>query len=218
MSTAASAAQLVLFPIPTGSSNVVPDPVAANMSSSNISVFPDAGPAVSSTSRTAFLRASADAVSEAGAVGSNDYWEFTLTADSGFQLDLDEITFPFGGSSSEGDFNTFFFVRTDLDNYATTIGSNDVLVPNGTAVSGSNYEPAMLDTMSISLSGDPTYQGLDSISFRIYAYSDGSSSNQISRMSQIEVLGDVTAIPEPGVTAALLGLAGMLAVIRMRRR
>jgi len=115
LATTASAVQLVLYPIPTGSpGNVQPNPVAANMTASNLSVGAGSA-AVSTSSRTGFLFADDDATTEAGAVANNDYWEFTIDAAPGFVLDLDEITFPFGGTSQTGGFDTNFTRAQDLE-------------------------------------------------------------------------------------------------------
>ncbi|CAN5544079.1 hypothetical protein BH09VER1_BH09VER1_24450 [soil metagenome] len=93
------------------------------------------------------------------ALDSNDYFSFTLDANTGFEIDF--VSFVYTGQAS-GTGPTQFSLRSSLDNYAAAIGS------------------ASKAGTTISLS-DAAYQNLTSpITFRLYAWGASSSAGTYS--------------------------------------
>lgn len=138
-----------------------------------------------------------------------DYtYNFTLTADTGFQMDIN--SFAITTSIASGGFNAY---SVDLN------------------ADGSGFETAFLDvpltsglanlSMASSIVGDVNdYLGISTLQVRIVQYRATSNANTGPRsgFSDIVVDGSVTAIPEPS-SLALLSIALLaLAAGRMRRR
>jgi len=215
----AAAEQIVLYSMPTGDTNKNPSDVLEHVTASTWENY--GGTGVSTSTRTSFLRASDSASDAAGAIANEDYWDFTVAAETGYELDLDNLTFPIGGTSGgQAGYTATFFVRSSLDGYADTIpgSTTSVNVPSGLSTSGSNYSQVMLETLDLDLT-DPAFQDLSEITFRVYVYDNATSNHtdQIPRLSQVQLNGTVAEVPEPSTLAlAVLGLLG-LAVWGKRR-
>jgi hypothetical protein len=156
-----------------------------------------------------FVRA--DQTTEPVSPTSNDYIGFTVTPDSGYELDLTSLSFDYAFTDSAGDsgLNATFTLRSSIDGFAGNIASfNRVLTPQ----TGTPF----LNTGAIDLSG-ASYQGLtDSITFRIYLTDNSSGNSRTLRVDNVVLSGDVSVIPEPAMFA-LLGLgACLLATWRKR--
>jgi hypothetical protein len=136
----------------------------------------------------------------ATALTNNKYFQFTLTASTGFDLDLTSLTFDVarGGAGTPRGYG----VRSSADNFATNLSTADV----GTVRPA--YTP-----ISIPLTGG-TFQDLPSITFRVYSYSPAGGSSV--DYDNIVVNGTVSAVPEPATFAALA--LGTLALGFTRRR
>ncbi|MDF1738158.1 MAG: Ig-like domain-containing protein, partial [Verrucomicrobiales bacterium] len=97
----------------------------------------------------------------AEAVAEGRYFEFTVTPDSGMQMDLSALTFDAGRggiSALRG-----WGIATSVDGYATVIDSSE---PGGVPAQRPDMTP-----FSIDLSG-AEYQGLNGpVTFRVYVYS-----------------------------------------------
>jgi hypothetical protein len=141
------------------------------------------------------------------------YISFTITADNGYVLDLDQLDFDYhfqqdqGGSQDQ----VTFEVRSSVDNFASAVSGT--YEANPTTATGSTLLDATFD-----LSGG-TYDDLASIEFRLYATNDTEThNNDIVRWDNIVVSGDVTtnAIPEPASLAS--GLFGLALIAARRRR
>jgi hypothetical protein len=163
-----------------------------------------------------FTRTYVTANTAAGAIAANDYAEFSVNANPGFQLNLNSFSMNLGSNgvnaNGAGDPTTSntssFALRSSLDGYSTTIGTLSVTAPNGTTVWTSG---------SINLSG-ATYQGLSGIGFRLYMYDTFDSTTPsgftgVNRMDNIFLDATVTAVPEP-TSLALGGIASLLIIAR----
>ena len=102
------------------------------------------------------------------AVTNNSYFEFTLTADAGYHLDLSSLTFDSwkGGSGTRG-----YDARTSVDNFAATVGQADIPTTRFTST-----------PVSINLSG-ASYQDRSAITIRVYSYAGSQSSVEYDNVS-----------------------------------
>ncbi len=137
------------------------------------------------------LRAETASSSMAEAIANDAYMSFTVTADSGYFMDLDSLDFgAYPGGSSERS----FAVYSSVGGFAA--GSELLSVSYSAASSGVNLYSIDLD----SLSG---YDDLDSVEFRFYVQAENEYAS--INISNIEVTG---TIPEPA-TISLFALSGL---------
>jgi hypothetical protein len=137
----------------------------------------------------------------ATALTNNKYYQFTLSAAAGFELDLSSLTFDVargGGGTPRG-----YAVRSSADGFATNLSTADVLTVRPT------YTP-----ISIDLTG-AAFQNLPSLTFRVYSYSPAAGSSV--DYDNIVVNGNLSVVPEPTASAVLLlGAAAGLGAKRRR--
>jgi len=131
------------------------------------------------------------------ALDANDYFTFTLDADSGFAINL--TSFVYTGQLSSGSIS--FAFRSSLDNFATNIGTP--------ATSGA----------TIDLSG-AQFQNLSSaVTFRLYIWG-GTDAARTYSVNDFTFNGAViSAIPEPheyGI--AIATLLGTIIIVRRRQK
>lgn len=156
--------------------------------------------------------ASSGSDSFSGAIDLGKYFEFSLTAETGYTVDLTSITFGLGRS---GTGPRQWEWRSSTDGYAATIGTYTSLNSGLAAVGGvltnpdsdSSWAGSILD-----LSG-ASYQGLTAITFRLYGYNAESTVGTGGFQGDLSFSGQ--AVPEPA--AALLGAFGLLGLLRRRR-
>jgi hypothetical protein len=153
-------------------------------------------------------------ITEADAVAANMYFTFTLSASSA--VNLTRLTVDLGGTQSGMTFTGAAFLA---DENGSRIGDVETY-----AIGGNTSATAILDTLTVDLSGIPAYQNLSSdVTFRVYAYMASgrddiggppNPSQQIIRLDNATVHGDV--VPEPASMSLLLG--GAMWMIRRRKR
>ncbi len=133
----------------------------------------------------------------------NDYFAFTVTASSGYQLNLNGFTLTFDAlnvDGSKGKQAASWAVRTSLDSFNANVG-------NGT------FKEKAFTTETTTFNG-ATYDGLTSFEVRIYMWDPRGSSE--TRFDNFTLNGLVVAVPEPVHYA--LGIFGLgFAGFRIRR-
>lgn len=139
------------------------------------------------------------------------YVGFTVTADSGFTLDLTSLSFNYWatrGAPRSSDYTETVSVRTSVDGFAADLSGTYSLNP---FTSNGAVQSASFDLTGAS------FQGLSSFEVRIYQVINDTVNefNDISRTDNVLLEGSVSVIPEP--SAALLGGLGLLALLRRRR-
>ena len=174
----------------------------------------------SSDGTTSFVSgadSSATAISENGWDGTagDKYFEFTLTAQSGYQIDITSLTFNHraGGGTPQ----TTIELRTSTNAFSggwtsgtlQTVSNSATRQSSSFASSGANS-----GIRSVTIAGieDVT----SAITVRVIA-SGSASSTATFAVDNIEVFGTVSAVPEPSSFAALVGL-GALGMVATRRR
>lgn len=148
----------------------------------------------------------------AGAITDGDYWSFILTADAPGSLTITDFSLAtaIAGAKSAEKYN----VLAQVDG-GTTWAAGDALTTDQVTTVLQNE--ATYQALSLDLSSDTTFQNIDSVEFRIYAWG-GSSNASSSRtvVDQVAVEGTISSIPEPSALT-LLSLGGAV-LLRMRNR
>lgn len=152
------------------------------------------------------------------------YFQFVLTPDAGYQLDLNAITLDFGASRGGGAPNSFtsnLLLRSSVDGYANDIAST----PTPVTITNTTSTLTWLTGVSFDLSG-PAYDNVSApLTFRMYIFdnsqkleeADKTANGMITRLDNITVDGAVSVIPEPGTLALLLIGLGSAVLLRRKR-
>ncbi len=211
--TGQTTGQKTAIPATSSGSNVTASDVTRN------NVIMDVGNDAAWTSRpylgasTGSDTAGAPFANAAAAVSANSYFTFTLTADSGYELDLSSLAFVVtkGGGSTRG-----FAMQTSATGFSTD-GSTNINTSTGDVSAGFSQTvttqrgtPAFTN-VNLSLTG-AAYQDLDSITFRFFTFA--ASNFQTVEYDNFTVNGTVSLVPEP----ASLGLAGVVVIGAFGRR
>lgn len=194
----ASEASASLISYTFAADSFAPTTVAANVTATPVN---DTGSSASLTTGPGlpdalFLSQRILSTTPAAAVANNQFFQFTVTPDTGFALDLTSLTFDGargGDSTPRG-----FVLRSSLDGFSADIAT------------GTFPTVAMtLTNFSIDLSG-AVFQGIstDTI-FRFYGFAPQAGGSGVigSWYDNLTLNGQVTAVPEP--SAAVISLAGI---------
>ena len=150
-----------------------------------------------------------------GAMSSDPeaYFSFSVTPDSGFQMDLTSLTFDWGGSkaSSAANWTFGYSVLSSQDNFASAIGSGSrVINTSDTEFTNQNITLSTFDNV------------VEATEFRIYFYAPNQPVSNfrgaIGRMDSVVLNGTVSVVPEPSVYALFAGALGLLVAVKLRRR
>jgi hypothetical protein len=144
-----------------------------------------------------------NSTSAAQAVTAGKYFEFTVTPDSGFALNLDSLSFLVtrgGGATPRG-----FELRGSQDNFTATLAGQDLTTARPT------FTP-----ITATLPG--SYTGVEGpVTFHFYVYAPAAG-NSVD-WDNITLNGAVVAIPEPGTNALIAGgMIGFAALLRLKRK
>lgn len=148
------------------------------------------------------LPISTSSTSSALALTNNSYFEFTVTPNAGYQMDLS--TMDLTGGKQTG-FTASYAIRSSIDAYSTNIGAGVVTA---------NYPTTGQYVSDIS----PLFAVTVPTIFRVYIWGNNPANNPI--FTQVTLNGTVRlATPEPS-TIALVGIAGGMGLARLivRRR
>jgi len=165
---------------------------------------------ISSDSKTAYAQASGTPSDETSSFTDGAYFEFTVTPQSGYALDLSSLTFDtiFNGSDTWAAVQGSFVVRSSIDGFSTNISSTFV----------ENYQTgASFTSRSVDLTGFEFQNITGSVDFRIYLYDNSTATGRYLRVGNVELNGTVNAIPEPSHAAFVLAIAAV-AGLSLRRR
>lgn len=199
---AASQAQFVSYEAPGGSflktsggANIT----AGNLNATGSSAVLEPGVTVPNT---VFLRNTVLSNSAASAVANNQYFQFTLQANSGLGLDL--LFMSFDAQATVQSMQVGWVLRSSIDGFATDVATSQI--PSDSYMSHFNAYLGDLSTTSITAP----------ITFRFYGYSPTAQSGIY--FDNIKVFyGVSTPVPEP-FTMALMGLGAAAALRRKLRK
>lgn len=144
-----------------------------------------------------------NATSAAAAIANGVYFSFSLQPDSGYWLNLTNLTFNAGrggASTPRG-----WALRSSLDGFAATIAGADIPTqrPNWTA-----YD--------VDLSA-PIFQNVtDPITFRFYVYSTNDGATM--EFDDLVLNGSIQPVPEPAAWAIFLSAFGASLLVQWRRK
>jgi hypothetical protein len=159
---------------------------------------------------------------EAQALSTNSYFEFTFTPTEGEAFDFTSFAVDIGSqtiSAGSGDttvkdaYTGYFFVRSSVDSFASNLASASFFTTSKiSGVHGPNQ------TLTSILGSDFTNIS-SAVTFRIYLHieTENRVDLQSLRLDNVVLSGNV-AIPEPANAGALLGMAMVLTVFATRRR
>ena len=159
-----------------------------------------------------FPSAAAATASPAAAITANDSFSVTLTPESGYALNLTEISFYAWGNQTNTSGNYTYFVQssatgsTILGTITKAYNTAGAVVNNNTAPSSSNLYSFDLSAYSSDLMNVST-----PVTFTIGVYS---TTNGSLRLDSLQIQGDV--VPEPS-RVLLLGVAMACCLLHRRR-
>jgi len=148
-----------------------------------------------------------------GAIDQNDYWTFTLTADVAGTLNISDFSVDIARANA-ANAATDFNVLAQVNGGSTWLSSNALFGTDQLVTA--NQGLGDWGGFHLDLSGNSTFQNINSVEFRVYHWgSNGTSASSRINVDQLVVEGSI-AIPEP-TSLGLLGL-GMVGLLGRRRR
>lgn len=145
---------------------------------------------------------------------NSGYMQFTLTADSGYFLDLSDVAFQYDFLQTGGTASTVtgtFAVQYSLDGFATAgITLTSPQASYSSASNGVEASPTFGSDAVFNLTG---IANTSSISFRIMLSNDGSLDTNQYRyaIDNLTVNGAMVAVPEPAsISLLIFGLTGIV--------
>lgn len=149
----------------------------------------------------------------ATAIANDGYFEFSVSADAGYEFDIDSITFGARRASGGTGANNLA-LRSSLDGFSTNLATQ--------GITGTAADP----TEVIFNLGESVQSVTGTVVFRIYGYARTAANANYGILvlsadsnAPFTINGSVSAIPEPGSFAVLAGAAAVaVAGLRRRRR
>ena len=136
------------------------------------------------------------------------FYEFTVLADFGMQMDLSSLSFSAQKTVGPPDGSAYFYVRSDIGGFTTNTGTFQL--------TDSNITTFVLNFLPLG----PAFQNRPTVTFQIYSFDGGDGSANEVRIDDVQLDGIVEVVPEPAsmVVWSLLGAAGLgLSYFRRRR-
>lgn len=132
---------------------------------------------------------------------ANDYFEFTITPSSGYQLSLTSLTLDERRSLTG---IRSWAVRSSSNNFGSDLGNFSVPDNDLTRTGQSTSLNSLTDITT-------------ALTFRIYGYSSEAGGGTW-RIDNVTLNGSISAIPEPSTYAVIFGIVALAGAIIQRRR
>jgi len=163
-----------------------------------------------SPSANTFGASGFNAANLGSALTNNDYFTFSISVASGYQMSLTSVSFKMS-ETTNGATNAALFSSVG------GFSSAGMAIATWATPSGTTSD------QSITLSGGSFSNLTGTVEFRIFAYGGNSSSTDKFRLRNLSgddliIAGSVSAIPEPATYAALLGAASLAGAFAHRRQ
>lgn len=143
-----------------------------------------------------------------------DYLSWTLTADAGSQLELNQVSFDYfnEGSGGGSSYSVAFALRSSVDGFASDLVTSDGGYLNGFVPNTDTAVYNAVATLGVE------FEGLTSVEFRLFTYGDlgFNGSTERSRLDNIYHSGATSVIPEPGTLGLVAISSGAVLFIRRR--
>lgn len=154
-------------------------------------------------------------VTLADAIVADDYFTFTLTPQSGFTLNLTQLTLNIAAYRANGASTSIqghFFVLSNVDGFtsAGSISSTSAIQQNS---------PFAFTSFDVNLA-DARFQGLAGpVEFRIYMHYNTQDASRFVAIDNVTLTGTLSSnIPEPTTYASIIGACGLALAAGCRRR
>lgn len=140
-----------------------------------------------------------------------DYLSWTVTADAGSQLELDQVSFDYWNEGSGGgsSYSVAFALRSSVDGFTSDLAVSDGGYLNGFIPNTDTTAYNAVATLGAE------FEGLSSVEFRLYTYGDlgFNASGERGRIDNISHSG-ATTIPEPATLGLIASFGGGLLFVR----
>jgi hypothetical protein len=173
------------------------------------------GGGFSGNSDTAFMFSQHTTDTLAGAISNDDYYSFTVTVEENYQLNLDSLLF---NHIAYAETNS---IQSDLAVFiGTPFGDGDEIASS--TVTDTDTETALTSSLEDVDVSTIVLTGVTEIRIYNWDNSDVESSAEngwfFTRLDDVVLNGEVSAIPEPSSYALLAGCFGLAWVMLRRRR
>lgn len=152
------------------------------------------------------------ASTQANAFSEGEYFSFTVSADTGFELDLTSLTFKGALNNAQSAYT--WALTSSVDGHAV-----DNIIDTGVISSGSN-QAGTYESFIVDLTGSQ-FQNIAAetdVEFRFYLYNyTGTVTNRSTYLDNVVLNGTVSAIPEPSTYAMIAGMLAFVSVMVRRR-
>lgn len=183
---------------------LAPSTLDANASASNVN-FTGSSASQFTLAGVLAVNAAIGATDAATAVSNASFFQFSITPNSGYLMDLTELTV-LGSSGTVSLPNNGYVVRSSVDGFSTDLASGAFQTSFPTYT-----------TISVDLSGSEFQNLTAQTTFRIYTWRDAGT-NPAAAYDNLVLNGSIVPIPEPGTMALGIAAVGMLIVTAISRR
>lgn len=143
--------------------------------------------------------------SAAEAIANQEFFEFSVRPDPGFELNLTALTMQINGGAVSGNAANFF-VRSSIDGFKANLGAMSAQVPS-----------VVFHRFSVDLDASAFQSADHGITFRTYLFGNGNAfGDEAVRIDSVVLEGVVTPVPLPA--PLLLLTVGLPTLVNFRRK
>lgn len=159
-----------------------------------------------------FIRSQVTGADAAAALADGDYFSVTLSAASGYELDLTSLTLRLGSTrDNTTSFTNNAVLQSSVGGFGT--GNPSIAGTNTSFTANTAATTYQATDASFDLTG-AGFQNLSTITFQVRLFDNLNENGKLTRIDFVTLNGDAVLVPEP----ATLGLLAMGAAGLVRRR